>query len=240
MTIYIGSKPPRFNNEIKFPEIRGFTRIDVTSGSMTRVNYDGVSVPTTQFSPLLLGPCADDEDVAKYMENLWQYSKVYPQLGHWDDVEKKPSQKWKLWREKGFSSVKKAKGKEKGIRTPPEISKLKKLCRENGENWAPKCSWWKEQELDYVTSRKLMYVPEYSKVVVQTKAFQALKNMVSGGVNILIIDYDGPDPLAYPNGMLMDEKNFLDQLNNTSRPFGHGYVVAALLAGLDIDSLCKQ
>jgi hypothetical protein len=64
-------------------------------------------VPATQLSPLYLGPVSDcDGESAARFENLWQYRKVYEQLGHWDAQSQRPTPEWDRWRRSGYTSLK--------------------------------------------------------------------------------------------------------------------------------------
>lgn len=241
--VWIAGKPGR-GSKVTFPEKKGFLRIDVTSGSGKKLMLGTQKVSATQLSPLLLGPVLDcEKESAERMENLWQFRKVYPQLGHWDDENNCPTPLWTQWKSKGYSKLKKEKRdgrKPKGIRTPPEISKLKKIFRETAAPWTPKCSWWNGRATSYIAARKQIYVPTYAEAVVKTEAFQALQALVAAGEKLLIIDLDGPPLTKHPNGIPVNNSTIVEALNDTSHIFGHGYVVAALLAGVDIFPLCDQ
>ncbi len=62
---------------------------------------------------------------------------------------------------------------------------------------------------------------------------------MEAGRSIQIVEVDGPDPtLTYPPydkiskeepGMLMDEETIRLLVNDPKKPFGHGFVIAALL-----------
>lgn len=240
--MWVASKPGR-SAGLKFPEKKDFLRIDVTSGSGNLLTFKAKKVPASQLSPLLLGPVIDcDGESAERVESLWQYRKVFPQLGHWDDESKRPTEAWFKWMRDGYAKLKgekRAGRRAKGIRTPPEVAKLKKRWREHGEPWTPRCSWWKDRELSYVESRKEIYVPAYADAVQQTDAFRALETLVKDGKNVLIVDLDGPPLSDYPNGLPVTRENFLKSLLDTSHPFGHGFIVAALLAGVDVKELCQ-
>ena len=107
--------------------------------------------------------------------------------------------------------------------------------------------------LDYVESRKKIYVKKYSALVKQTKDFLELKQMLSEGKNILIIDVDGPHQeslLYYKNkyninddfitndSIEINENSINILLNDTKHPFGHGYVLAMSLLDKEIE-WCK-
>jgi hypothetical protein len=216
--IWVGSRPGRGKGH-DYPVQENTLRIDVSSGSMKKI--DNLSMKN--LSPLLLGPVYDLEG-NEYIrfENLWQYNKVYPQLGHWDPIREEPTTKWYEWRNKGMTKVKNG----KGIRTPDEISKLKKIG-----SWKPIGAWWNNKLLGYIDSRKQIYIPKYIEAIKKSEEYQVLENMVAKGTKILIIELDGPNLDEFPNGLLVTEKSINDALHNEKYPYGHGYVIAAQLAG---------
>lgn len=239
--VWVASKPGR-GSKTAYPEKKGFLRVDVTSGSGNKFTVDKKKVSATQMSPLFLGPVQDYAGLqAERFENLWQFSKVYPQLGHWDSVREQPTEAWTEWKKKGYKKLKPEKRGRlaKGIRTPAEVSKLRKKFRETGAPWTPRCSWWDGAELGYIDARKRIYVPLYARLVVETDAFKALQNLVAAGKKLLIIDLDGPPLSRHPDGICVTEASIVGALNDPSYPFGHGFVVAALLAGIDIIGICE-
>lgn len=247
--VLVAQKPSR-GSGLSYPSRAGFDRVDVTSGSGKKIGKTNAS----SMSPLFLGPVDDcDGDSALRFENLWQYRKVFPQLRHWDYENHCPSAKWREWKTKGFSKLK---GGKKGVRTPPEVSELKKIWRKANETqymseeekqraldaakWTPCGLWWQGECLDYIASRKRVYVPIYAKLVAGTDAFKALKQKVDSGVNVMILDLDGPPLSLYPEGMEANYEQLCLMLNDPKYLFGHGYVVAALLADIDIEAMCTS
>ena len=207
--VFLAGKPKR-GSSVKFPARKGLLRVDVTSGAGLILQREPERVYAKELSPLLIG---DDHP----FENTWQYTKVYPQLGHWKD--EKPTKKWEEWRKSGFKKRKRG----KGVRTPPEVSKLQK------DNRKPLCAWWKGEKLGYIESRKKIYVPEYAKLIRKSRAFAALI-----GKDVLVIGIDGPPLDKYPNGFEVTEERLVEALNDPTHPFGHSYVVAAELAGIEL------
>lgn len=210
--IFVAGKPKR-GSSVKFPVQEGCLRVDVTSGAGLILQREPERVLAKELSPLLIG------DECPF-ENTWQYSKVYPQLGHWENG--KPTQKWEEWRQSGLKKRKRG----KGVRTPPEVSKQRKA---DPEDWKPRCAWWNGEELGYIESRKKIYVPEYAKLIRKSRAFAALM-----GKDVLIIGIDGPPLDKYPNGFEVTEERLVEALNDPTHPFGHSYVVAAELAGIEL------
>ena len=224
--IYVGG----FRRGRKQPERENAIRMNVTSGSAMKVNGEKL----TQLSPLYIGPVRGNGEVANTFENLWQYSKVYPQLGHWDYEKEEPTEKWWKWMHKGFNTLKNG----KGVRTPPEISVLKKKVREGKiDSWTPIGSWWEGKLLGYIEARKVIYAPNYQELIREVPVLVEMRQKLE---NILILDLDGPSQDEYPEGALATEDFIWDKLNDPSAPFGHGYVVAAELSGIDMKKLAES
>lgn len=219
--IYIGSKPKRGSKK-KWPLVPNTTRVDVTSANL-KYRKD--------LSPLFVGPTtAPDGTVFDRFENAWQYSKVYPQLGHYGKLSKTETPKWFEWRKRGQTKLRNG----KGIRTDSRVSKLKKVWRDTGKPWTPMHSRWGNEQLGYIEARKKIYVPEYLKLIRKTKTIKQLKKSQD---SYLFIDLDGPPKVEELSGELLEK-----MLNDPNHLFGHGYCVAAIVAGLDdaLEEMCKK
>lgn len=94
------------------------------------------------------------------------------------------------------------------------------------------------QVFDYVESRKTFYVPDYIGTRLSPNFVQAqleyIRGWVRDGDDVVVKDYDGPrsaNPDADRHGApLIEEVTadlLRDKINDTTFPFGHGYVVAA-------------
>ena len=178
----------------------GFYRLDATSGSMQV--FDGVLAKN--LSPMIL---RNEEGCV--VENVWQYSKVYPQLDHIKG--KKLTTAWKQWHTKGIFQ-------EKGTRRPIEVLKLKR----QKQQWTPSCAYYDGVFHDYISSRKHIYVPQYYNALIRSKIFPKLPRC-----NLLILDYDGPkEPLE------ITPTSLRTSINNPDEIFCHGYVLAATLLNI--------
>lgn len=106
-----------------------------------------------------------------------------------------------------------------------------------------------KNQLDYIASRKAIYVPNYIGLVIQEPKFAKLKKKLLRGKNLLIIEVDGPhqesmsyyrktyevnDDFITYDSMIVNEKNIEIMLNDEKHPFGHGYCLAMALLGMDI------
>ena len=87
--------------------------------------------------------------------------------------------------------------------------------------------------MDYITSRKEVYVPEYFGLIKKKDRLKYWKNMLKNGHNLIIYDFDGPRNLDGTVTCLELTKELLiEKINDTRFPFGHGYVVAATIANI--------
>ena len=89
-------------------------------------------------------------------------------------------------------------------------------------------------KLNYIESRKLIYVPEYYNLINNTPRLNYWKDLLDKGYSVTIYDFDGPRDIdGEPICMEVDLELLKNKINDTRFPFGHGYVIASLL--LDID-----
>lgn len=164
-------------------------------------------------SPFYLGPVvAGDGEISKCFENFYQWSKVGKD--EYDIVSKQVTPDFFAHRKDGFA---KPTGHKK------RTSVLFSLYMIDGE--------WKR--LGYITSRKLIYIPEYAKLVVKTESFQKLKAMAEEGKKLLLVDFDGRD--FYEDKKLTTLKDMV----NERKVMGHTLVLKMLLEG-DIEVVDGQ
>lgn len=92
------------------------------------------------------------------------------------------------------------------------------------------------QQFNYVDSRKQVYVPLYYDMVKDRPQVEYWRGEVESGVNVAIYDFDGP---RLRDGGVTSRRLSVDllreKINDETRPFGHGYVVAAMIAGIELD-----
>ncbi|WOL24502.1 hypothetical protein fHeYen902_156 [Yersinia phage fHe-Yen9-02] len=161
-------------------------------------------------SPFNLGPCMTADGIMFLnVENLWQYSKVYPEhiMNRTDAHSGDIAPEWFSWHISGSLS-------KRAHRYPM------------GKGAVPRFSKWGAMRLSYVTARKAIYVPTYAQLLVQHPKFKKLLKLHKSGTNIVIRDYDAYDiHKAYP-----DSSNaWVDAVNNPNRKFGHGFVIGMAL-----------
>lgn len=93
--------------------------------------------------------------------------------------------------------------------------------------------------LNYVDCRKQVYVPEYSSLIRDREMLQFYKDQLDQGRDITIFDFDGPrTPEGEVSCVKLSEDLLIEKINDISRPFGHGYVIASILAGIPIERYC--
>ena len=234
-------------NGNKYPSKKGYTRIVVLMPSSP---YGGKKwVP--------LSPYYLKDDKGALVENIWQFSKYYRSVPHshqmysrfskkviWEhpsevhETNGYPNQAYLAWREKGIQNT-------DAVRYPV------------GYNHRGECvSAYKEHDdgfvdldtpLDYVTARKEIYLPVYTKAVKKHPLFDALKEKLKNGENLLIIEVDGPhqESLSYykelygvgddfieDDSILVTKENMDIMLNDPKHNFGHGYCLAMALLDL--------
>ena len=169
--------------------------------------YSGIEIDTTSrgrnkdLSPFFLGPVATYVNgvMAQNVENLWQYSKVYPEFV--DGVRIK--NEYYEWRNKGWAS-------EKAHRYPMGKGKI------------PLFALWNSERCDYVLSRKRIYIPAYARMVKNTKSMWFIQEQLSQGRDVVLRDFDGYDFMKL--GMTLR-----DVVNDPTRKMGHAFVIAMIL-----------
>jgi hypothetical protein len=93
--------------------------------------------------------------------------------------------------------------------------------------------------LNYIDSRIQQYVPKYNAVMVETEMGSYWLDQVQKGQDVVIYDFDGPRlPDGTPNCLEVTLELLREKLHYERHPFGHGYVVAAHLAGIPVEAYC--
>jgi hypothetical protein len=94
-----------------------------------------------------------------------------------------------------------------------------------------------DEKMDYVTSRKKVYVPRYFDLMKDKEMALFWKEQVEAGKDIVVYDFDGPRTMDGGVTCVEVTKEMLcEKINDTNFPFGHGYIVAAWLKGMSPDS----
>jgi len=211
-----------------------------------------------------IGPYELKDAQGRIMENIWQFSKVYPRVGavqqrksryedimvwehpdetHLIDAEKPATPdnltaEYHAWRTKGFQAP-------YAVRYPPGFGNMANCVGALIETKDGSL----EGPLDYIAARKRLYLPLYTRLVKRHPLFAELRRLHQQGKNILIAEVDGPHEESLPyyrekygvgarfikeRTVLATQKNLSLLLNDALHPFGHGYCLAAAIAGLDL------
>ena len=236
-------------------ETRGQIFVGRSIYQMGKWNYpvikdcEPIVVLSTSQSPWgILSPYCLKDGKGRILENVWQFSKAYAEVPEskqyknrytqeliWEypkevHVKKnKLTREYWVWRKKGMHC-------EHPVRYPVGYHHRHKclfaLKRKTG------------QRLNYIEARKAIYLPIYMKAVKKEPKFEELVEMVQNGVDVLIIEVDGPhqessqyysekygtpDNFIKHNCMKASEKNLNIMLEDEKHPFGHGYCLALAL-----------
>lgn len=166
-------------------------------------------------------------------ENDWQYRKAYFHLGHFiehsDGTIELTEAYWK-WREAGLAK-KTGKTKQKGIRTPAEVKRIKKLYP---KSWRPTFSVSDDLSfLGYVESRWEIYFPMYQELIQDLPILSEVREMLRAGQDVMILDVDGPLSTDYPEGIEFTSEAFAAALEDESFPCGHGWGVCNVISQME-------
>jgi hypothetical protein len=103
--------------------------------------------------------------------------------------------------------------------------------------------------LDYISSRKEIYVPLYIELVRKQRQYRELRRKLENGKNLLIAEVDGPhqESLDYYKNKYGVNDDFIVErttlvtktgmelfLEDTKHPFGHGYCLGMALLGITL------
>ena len=87
-----------------------------------------------------------------------------------------------------------------------------------------------DERMDYETSRRKLYVPDYCvHFLANSPRLQQLRALDG---DVVVLDYDGPYADGAPACREVTVDLLREKLADLSRPFGHGFLVAAALAGI--------
>ena len=139
-------------------------------------------------------------------ENYWQSGKVFENIDH------EISLQW--WKNQTSGKRRYPPGKNKKI-----LYSLFNDCVKR----------------NYIQSRKQIYVPEYYELMINTESIFNVKTILESGKGIVIFDFDGPRTAeGNPDCKLFTQELYNEKINDITFPFGHGYIVAAALYGIQI------
>ena len=170
------------------------------------------------FSPMYIPKNNNYKDEFYCFENWYQSGKVL------EGIPKDSRVKW--WKDQ-----------KKGKRKYPKTD-----FKKNPVLYAEWNDIKEGQKLEYIESRKLAYVKEYWNLIKDKEQFLNLRADVFKGLNIIVIDHDGPYKSRQndlnsiiPEIKEVDLELLKEKINDKEYPFGHGYVVGAGLLDIDHD-----
>ena len=202
MDVYVAAKNMR-GAWADYSFVNDPVKVDVTSAQAKDGKY------RVAFSPMHMGTpyVCPDEGTFPNFEAYWQSLKMIDGL---DEVKHK---KW--WKE--ITSAK---------RRHPAIKKSRVL--------GAKHKRFPGQVMGYVESRKKVYVPDYYKMVKDKYESQYLRVLRNGNARpIVVFDFDGPrNTKGAPLCEKVTVEMLRERINNPDLPFGHGFVVGAMIAGI--------
>ncbi len=137
-------------------------------------------------------------------ENYWQSGKIY------EGTDREKTLGW--WKSQIYGKRRFPQGKGKRILGAKYFDRI--------------------DTLDYIEARKKVYLPEYWNLVKDTNSIKILISLIEKGESIVLYGFDGPrdrdgNPLCIEASL-----DFLkNKLNDETHPFGHGYIISAIIQG---------
>ena len=165
------------------------------------------------------------------LENMWQASKVEAKYFDPDDpMGAPPVAEWWARRDRIFADPKAHRHVvAKADRCEPKDARV----------------YWKGEYLSYEVARRVVYLQQYATLAIGTKEFKEMVRMMESGYNLLIVGPDGRDIKlsteaeekgadsggddGTPPGL--EREDFVAALKDISKPAGHEFALAAMLAG---------
>ena len=156
-----------------------------------------------------------------------RYGKIFRELHHLD-ADGNVTATWHTFRKRGYAK-KKADRHPEGTKTS-EVKFVDSQGRRRFRYLAACSSMYLGEQLGYVASRKKIYAPVYAWYVKRSAAFKAARQHVLDGGKLLVLDFDVP---ADGQTHVVTVDLLRQRINDESVPFGHGNVLAGLLAGIE-------
>jgi hypothetical protein len=139
-------------------------------------------------------------------ESYWQSGKIY------ENIPEETTKKW-------WKTLKEPK------RRYPNSKNKKVLYASFDDN---------NEKLDYISSRKKVYVPKYYEIIKNCKMTKYWQKIVESGQSVTIFDFDGPRTKTGKVTCIEVTEDILKKkINDPQYPFGHGYVVAGAIFGIE-------
>jgi len=219
-----------------------------------RIHYEGSkqAVPKYEgYAPVVvltkssaygsLGPYELRTAQNQIMENIWQFSKIYPVVPnievpytrwnrkivwswpaeqHWDHMTQEPTPAYWRWRHDGINN-------DTAVRYPVGM-KYRHTClgafaptMDELSSTAPTIGQVRVQDrLDYVQARKHIYEPLYMDLVRRQRQYGELLDRLESGEKLLICETDGPhqESVQYYQETYGMEQDFIQQHSMLATP----------------------
>ena len=92
-----------------------------------------------------------------------------------------------------------------------------------------------KEKMDYVTSRKKVYVPRYHGLMKEKEMALEWREKVKSGKDVVVYYFDGPrEEDGSVTCVEVTLELLKEKINDTRFPFGHGYVVASFLKNIEL------
>ena len=206
----------------KWPEIDGYERFNVCKNNRYQ-----------DLSPMVLGPVYDENGklYAHTIEDGWQCSKVWPfhLQGCDPDLDDEWEENWQEWSRRGRFSR-----ESRRHRTPKGGAASGDQQVDQRNKNIPLFSYYMGDKIPYKEARKRMYMRWYEETVKETVAYKDLKARHMSGQNLLLLEFDGLDRNDPEENRDLTEEMLLKLLDDDSRPFGHGLVLACCLLDMPV------
>lgn len=220
-----------------YPVVKGFENIPAWSrgkGEWKELSPFFIRIPKYKELREIEGEVKETVYHNVIFESFWQSFKV------WEKVDKQNGKDWKWPAE---IHVK----KEKEEQNPNEnwwnwhsaLLKHEEAVRRPNGRAIPLYSYYRGQKLGVVEARKQIYIPWLQELYRKNEVYQKLLQMVKSGINVMIIEPDGPLLDFYDEGLEVNLQMLYNLINVTNyapegyphkyRPYGHGYVIALTL-----------
>jgi hypothetical protein len=211
------------------PRLNGYTNIIVCSvnsnwGQLSPMKLGPFTV-TEELNPMFLGgvcpgftvvtnsvmdgvkAVTKQTAVCQNFENYWQYSKVYSVDSDGGNL----GFTFYNRRAEGFAATKAKR------RVFPKKSGVTTIC-----------AYYDGKLYNYIESR-FFYCSYYAILAGAHPKFAELRALVESGVNVIILDIDGPSDVSHNIPLTLEYVK--SEYTNPDHPFGHGLVVCCMLMG---------